>query len=125
MTESPVVNQVRHLTEATLKALVQETIEECVREFDLGESDLDLAGGLAEQLKEGAEEIVARFNKYLGHCFDRLTTPNLRKIEQGDYPTPSIVDDHFLEAANALEGMINYARQYQYPGADRLQHEAR
>jgi hypothetical protein len=61
-------------------------------------------------LREEAHQIAERFLKSLNAHFDSLTTlaPNEDSVE--DYDDLSLVDNDYLEAIIAMEGMVNHAR---------------
>ena len=89
-----------------LGPLMQAALEEAAGKLTQSESTADLATSLLDNRQSACE----RFNRYLGYGFDELLGFRARKIELGDYPALSLVDEDFVEAANALEGMVNYAR---------------
>lgn len=106
MNTESLTTELRQLSSDMLGPLVQVAIEEAVAILMRTESDATLETSLLENRKS----IRERFDRYLGSGFDALVGIHTRKIELGDYPSLSLVDEDFIEAANALEGMVNYAR---------------
>ncbi|MBT8148203.1 MAG: DUF1631 domain-containing protein, partial [Gammaproteobacteria bacterium] len=106
MNRETLITDIRQLTVDLLEPLVQAAIEEAATNLSLAES----GASVATVLRDDKESIRGRFGKYLGFGFDELAGIRTRKIELADYPSLSVVDAQFVEAANALEGMINYAR---------------
>lgn len=86
--------------------MLQSAIDEAARSLAGSE-----AGGVAAAtLLTAKPQVCERFCRYFAYSFERLAGDEPRKIVLGDYPGLSLVDEQFLEAANAMEGMINYAR---------------
>jgi len=106
MNRETLITEIRQLSVDLLGPLVQAAIEEAATNLAHSESHTDLATCLLDNRKE----IRDRFARYLGFGFDELVGIRTRKVDLEDYPSLSVVDEHFIEAANALEGMVNYAR---------------
>jgi len=106
MNSETLITEIRQLSADLLGPLVQAAIEEAATNLAHSESQTDLSTCLLDNRKSTRD----RFARYLGNGFDELVGIRTRKIDLGDYPSLSVVDEHFIEAANALEGMVNYAR---------------
>ena len=106
MKRETLTTEIRQLSVDLLGPLVQAAIEEAAASLAQQESSTDLETCLLDNKKSTRD----RFVRYLGYGFDELVGIRARKIDLGDYPSLSVVDEHFIEAANALEGMVNYAR---------------
>lgn len=68
------------------------------------------ASRVVQLLDVQKDRVTHRFTHYIDYEFDSLMGQGTRKFEPGDYPDPRLVDAGFLEAANAMEGMVNHAR---------------
>lgn len=106
MNTQQIIEQIKQQSMHSLRPLVRSALEEAAREL----SGTASGDGVANTLLACAQQVCDRFDRYLGYGFDRLNGRQSRRIELGDYPALSVVDSQFLDAANALEGMINYAR---------------
>ena len=106
MNRQSVIEQVRQESVAILDKLVTAALEAAAEDL----SRTDSGAAIATRLVASGSRIKERFGRYLGYGFDRLLGNNPRRIEVGEYPEPSLVDERFLESVNAMEGMVNYCR---------------
>jgi hypothetical protein len=106
MDRKTVITDIRGLSADMLGPLVQAALENAAAQVAQSEPGAELAVRLLDSLALTSQ----RFTRYLGFGFDELEGIRTRRIDLGDYPSLSLVDAEFIEAANALEGMVNYAR---------------
>jgi hypothetical protein len=106
MDRETVITDIRRLSADLLDPLVRAALEHAAAQVARSEAGAELATSLLDSVELTSD----RFSKYLGFDFDELEGLRTRKIDLGDYPSLSLVDEEFIEAANALEGMVNYAR---------------
>ncbi len=106
MNKEQVINQLRQQTVDILQSMLLSALEQTALELSRSGCGVDVANRLQAQRNLTCE----RFGRYLGHGFEKFLDKSARKIVTGDYPELSLVDDRFIKAANAMEGMVNYAR---------------
>ncbi|MFT6094325.1 MAG: hypothetical protein ACJA2Q_002229 [Pseudohongiellaceae bacterium] len=103
-----VVDKVKFLAVKSLTRLVLAALENA--DMQIHAQAMKFTKTALPPLREEAHPIAERFLKNLNGHFDTLTTmvPNEDPVE--NYDDLSLVDNDYLEAIIAMEGMVNHAR---------------
>ena len=84
---------------------------------------MHLVGAKLPPIKEESPGVAERFMQNLYNYFDELTTLTVKEteIEPEDYDSLSLVDQDYLEAMIAMEGMVRQLREVEVKGARSFQ----
>ena len=104
------------LTRMVLKALDDARLQ-------IEAQTMRFVGAKLPPIKEESPGIAERFMQNLYNYFDELTTLTVKdtEIEPEDYDSLSLVDQDYLEAMIAMEGMVRQLREVEVKGAKTFQ----